>query len=78
MSPARETRSPAQVAMDEAIDLAVDGRRPYPERASFIDADAPFLGEAIARAADEGRTVVLCYADGMRRVLNPAPRVATG
>ena len=64
----RDSRSPAQVAMDEAIDLAVHGRSPYPERASFIDAEAPYLADAIARAADDGRAVVLCYMDGSRRI----------
>ncbi len=32
-------RSPAAKVMDEAIDLAIEGRSPYPERAAFIDAD---------------------------------------
>ncbi len=67
-----ETRTHAQIAMDEAIELAIHGRSPYPDRASFLDADAPHLAESIARAADDGRAVVLCYADGTRRVLNPA------
>lgn len=31
--------SPAAKVMDEAIDLAIEGRSPYPERAAFIDAD---------------------------------------
>jgi hypothetical protein len=31
-------RSPAAKVMDEAIDLAIEGRSPYPERAAFIDA----------------------------------------
>ena len=67
-----DTRTHAQVAMDEAIELSVLGRNPYPDRASFLDADAPHLADAIARAADDGRAVVLCYDDGTRRVLNPA------
>jgi hypothetical protein len=40
--------------MDEAIDLAIEGRSPYPEKAAFIDADAPRAGHAIERAADQG------------------------
>lgn len=71
-----DTRTPAQVAMDEAIDLTIDGNSPYPERASFIDADTPFLADEIARASDEGRAMVICYADGTRRVLHPAPPAA--
>jgi hypothetical protein len=41
--------------MDEAIDLAIEGRSPYPEKSAFIDADAPQAGHSIERAADEGR-----------------------
>jgi len=48
------SRSPAAKVMDEAIDLAIEGRSPYPERAAFIDADAPLAGHDIERAADEG------------------------
>lgn len=33
--------SPAATVMDEAIDLAIEGRSPNPERATFVDADAP-------------------------------------
>lgn len=44
-------RSPAAKVMDEAIDLAIEGRSPYPERAAFIDADAPSAGQDIERAA---------------------------
>jgi hypothetical protein len=64
-------RSPAAKVMNEAIDLAIEGRSPYPERAAFIDADTPFAGHEIQRAADEGRSVVLVSADGSSRVLKP-------
>lgn len=64
-------RSPAAKVMDEAIDLAIEGRSPYPERAAFIDADTPSAGHDIERAADEGRSVVLVSADGSTRVLRP-------
>jgi len=70
MSTAPETRTRAQIAMDEAIDLAIERRNPYPDRASFVNADSPFLTDAIAMAVDEGRAVVICYGDGTRRVLN--------
>lgn len=46
-------RSPAAKVMDEAIDLAIEGRSPYPQKAAFIDADAPRAGHAIERAADQ-------------------------
>jgi len=64
-------RSPAAKVMNEAIDLAIEGRSPYPERAAFIDADTPFAGHEIERAADEGLSVVLVSADGSTRVLRP-------
>ena len=65
-------RSPAAAVMDEAIDLALEGgRSPYPERAAFVDADAPSAGHDIERAADEGLSVVLVSADGSTRVLKP-------
>lgn len=63
--------SPAAKVMDEAIDLAIEGRSPYPEKAAFIDADTPQAGHEIQRAADEGRSVVLVAADGSTRVLRP-------
>ncbi len=65
------SRSPAAKVMDEAIDLAIEGRSPYPERAAFIDADAPLAGHDIERAADDGLAVVLVSADGSTRVLKP-------
>jgi len=55
--------------MNEAIDLAINGRSPYPDGSEFIDAEKPWAGEAIARAADEGRPVVLVSADGTIRTL---------
>lgn len=63
--------SPAAKVMDEAIDLAVEGRSPYPDRAAFIDADTASAGHEIKRAADEGMPVVLVAADGSTRVLLP-------
>jgi hypothetical protein len=64
-------RSPAATVMDEAIDLAIEGRSPYPERAAFVDADAASAGHDIERAADEGLSVVLVSTDGSTRVLKP-------
>jgi hypothetical protein len=70
---ADDGRTPAARAMDEAIELAIEGRSPYPETAAFIDAEAPGAVEAIKTAADEGRAVVLAYADGGTRVLRAEP-----
>jgi hypothetical protein len=73
---ADDRRTPAARAMDEAIELAIEGRSPYPDTAAFIDAEAPGAVEAIKKAADEGRALVLAYADGSTRVLRaePVPR----
>lgn len=65
------TESPAARVMNEAIELAIDERSPYPEKAAFVDADEPYAGEEIRRAADEGRAVVLVSADGSTRTLVP-------
>lgn len=62
-------RSPAAKVMDEAIDLAIEGHSPYPDRAAFIDADTASAGHEIKRAADEGLPVVLVATDGSVRVL---------
>lgn len=64
-------RSPAAKVMDEAIELAIEDNSPYPERAAFIDADAPSAGQEIERAADDGLSVVLVSADGSTRILRP-------
>lgn len=63
--------SPAAKVMDEAIDLAIEGRSPYPDKAAFIEADTPQAGHEIQRAADEGRSIVLVSGDGSTRVLHP-------
>jgi hypothetical protein len=63
--------SPAGKVMDEAIELALEGHSPYPEKSAFIDADTAHAGHEIRRAADEGRAVVLVAADGSTRILRP-------
>jgi hypothetical protein len=65
--------SPAVRVMEEAIELAIEDRSPYPERAVFIDADSPRVGVAIRRAVDEDRAVVLVCADRSTRVLRAEP-----
>ena len=69
---AGSNRSPAAKVMDEAIELAIEGRSPYPERAAFIDSGSPSAGHDIERAADEGLAVVLVSIDGSTRVLRPS------
>ncbi len=66
-------QSPASQAMDEAIELAIEGRSPYPERAAFIDADTPDIDWAIDRAIDDDLAVVLVSADGSTRILRAEP-----
>jgi hypothetical protein len=73
------TATPASIAMEEAIEHEIStGRMLYPNGSRFINADWPNVGRAIAEAADEGKPVVLCYADGTRRIVEarPAPSAA--
>ena len=62
-------RSPAQRIAHEAIELAIEGRSPYPDNAVFIDAEEPGTGREIKKAVDEGRAVVLVYPDSSTRIL---------
>jgi hypothetical protein len=63
------SESPTAKAMDRAIDLAIEGKSPYPRHAAFVDADAPHAGHEITRALDEGNAVVLVSADGRERIV---------
>jgi hypothetical protein len=65
--------SPAVRVMNEAIELAIEERSPYPEKAAFINASGPHTGDAIRRAIDEDRAVVLVAADGSARILRAEP-----
>jgi DNA topoisomerase IA len=65
-----DLKSEGERVFMEAIELGIRGRSPYPERAMFLDADEPGLAKAIAQAGDEGLAVVLCYADGTRRIVD--------
>jgi hypothetical protein len=65
--------SPASRVMDEAIELAILERSPYPERAAFIDADTPHADAAIKRAIEDDRAVVLVSANGGTRILRAEP-----
>jgi hypothetical protein len=64
--------STADTAFLEAIEMGIEERNAYPDGASFVDAEQPYAGRAIARAASEGRAVVLCSADGSRQLLLPS------
>lgn len=76
--PPATPRSAASQAMLAAVDSVLrDGVTTVPERATFVDADDPTAGAQIARAAADGRAVVLCSADGTQQVLEPrAPAAA--
>lgn len=65
--------SPAMRAMEEAIELAIAGRSPYPDRASFVNDGTPITARRIKDAFHAGRAVVLVSADGSTRVLQPEP-----
>jgi len=52
-----------------AVDLAVEGKSPYPNEAAFLAADLPNLGVILAEYAKERRPVVLVYPDGEERIL---------
>ena len=69
-------RSPAERIALDAIELAVEGRSPYPDRATFLDADEPEVGKWIRRAVDDGRAVVLVTKDGSTRILRGEPASA--
>lgn len=66
---------PASRLMDVAIELAIRGGSPFPDRASFLNHDAPQLAEAIAEAFDEDMAVVLVWPDGSSRVLRPGDQI---
>ncbi len=52
-----------------AVDLAVEGKSPYPNEAAFLAADLLNLGANMAEYAKERRSVVLVYPDGEERIL---------
>jgi hypothetical protein len=64
-------RSPAGKAMNEAIELAIAGKSPYPESAAFLDAGTPYTEREMAQAFGEGFAVVLVSPDGSTRVVRP-------
>jgi hypothetical protein len=69
MNPAEQ--SPAGKVMDEAIELEIEGRSPYPKKAAFLDADVPGTERFIRKAAKQGYSVVLVSANGDTRIMSP-------
>lgn len=69
-----DAASPAGRVMSEALDLAIEERSPYPDRAIFLDSDVPLAVRRpeMERAAKEGLSVVLVSSDLSTRVLSPA------
>ncbi|HXE43577.1 MAG TPA: hypothetical protein VN635_00120 [Conexibacter sp.] len=67
--------SPASRLMDEAIELAIQERSPYPSRAAFVDFDSEWLAKEISDAFDDDYAVVLVWPDGSSRVLQPGDRI---
>lgn len=66
---------PTGRVMDKAIELAVQGRSPYPSRAWFVDAATPNLAQRIERAFDADMAVVLVWPDASSRVLWPGDQI---
>ena len=73
MSTDRNGDSPAGRVMDASDELDIEGRSPYPKRATFLDADAPYVGKEIRRAVNDGYAIVLVAADGSTRMLRAEP-----
>jgi hypothetical protein len=65
------TWSPASLAFDEAIELSLEDRSPYPNRAYFLDTDMPELERRIDEAFDQGLSAVLVSPDGSFQILPP-------
>lgn len=72
----RRHRSEAEKGFTEAIELGIDERSPYPDGAVFLDAERSDAGVAIARAAAEGKPVVLCSSNGARQILSSSASAA--
>ena len=63
--------SPAGRAMGEALDLAMDGKSPYPDKSTFIDADTPHTDREVKAAAADGQSAIVVSANGGTRILSP-------
>jgi hypothetical protein len=65
------TQSPAGDLFDEAIELGIEERSHFPERASFIDVDMPHTESDMDRAVENGCHVVLVFPDHSAQILSP-------
>jgi len=61
--------TPAGIVMNEAIELAIAEKSPYPEASMFIDADTPYTERDIAHAFAKGLAAVVVSADGSTRII---------
>lgn len=66
-----QPRSPASRVMNEAIELAIAEKSPYPEASMFIDADTPYTEREIADAFDKGLAAVVVSEDGSIQIIRP-------
>jgi hypothetical protein len=58
--------------MDEAIELAIEGRPIVPEHSTFIDADTAHTDHEVRWAAEQGSSAVIVVPDGsIREILSP-------
>jgi hypothetical protein len=71
-------RSPASKVMNEAIELGIEERSPYPERSAFVDADTPHTQQTMERAAKDGYSIVLVSPDCSTRVIAPEEVLGAG
>jgi hypothetical protein len=72
MSP-NNHQSPAVKVMNDAIELAIEERSPFPDRCAFVNADTPSTGAEIKRALDEDMAIVLVFPDCSTRTLHAEP-----
>lgn len=74
-----DAASPAGQVMREALDLAIEERSPYPDRAIFLDADVPLAirQPEMERAANDGLSIVLVSADCTTQVFSPEEILGT-
>lgn len=63
--------SPASRMMDVAIELAIEERSPFPQRAGFVDADTPHTEATMRKVAEKGAAVILVWPDMTSQVIEP-------
>lgn len=68
---ALDTQADAADLTFERFKAALGGAPGYPKGAIFVDAEAPFAGDAVVRNMREGQPVVLVYPDGLEKVVAP-------